>query len=103
MIYSTPTVGDEEQAAIGRIEDLRSQLKPYVAEGRHRWVGVLGRMLAARAIQGSNSIEGYVVSDEDALALSLIHICWARHLISSILSSRWRMSTPWSYRAPNWR
>jgi len=33
-----------------------------------RWTGVLRRNTFARAIQGSNSIEGYLVSKEDALA-----------------------------------
>lgn len=33
-----------------------------------RWTGVLARNLRAKAIQGSNSIEGYVVTEEDALA-----------------------------------
>lgn len=38
-----------------------------MAEPR-RWVGQLRRVLGARAIRGSNSIEGHVVSVEDALA-----------------------------------
>ena len=68
MISSPPPVGEAELAAVGRIEGLRSQLRPYVAEDRHRWVGVIRRLLAARAIQGSNRIAGYKVSAEDALA-----------------------------------
>lgn len=69
MIYASPTIGDEELSAIHRIEELQRQLKPYVADDRHRWVGALRRILAARAIQGSNSIEGFNVSNEDALAI----------------------------------
>ena len=45
----------------------RRQLRYRVAEPR-RWVGSVRRVLSARAIQGSNSIEGYDVSLEDALA-----------------------------------
>jgi Fic family protein len=67
MIFQTPPPNLEEQAALARIEELRRQLRLYVAEPR-RWVGQIRRMLSARAIQGSNSIEGYNVSDEDAMA-----------------------------------
>lgn len=67
MIYEIPDVDAAETAALGRIEDLRRQLRYRVAEPR-RWVGSVRRVLSARAIQGSNSIEGYDVSLEDALA-----------------------------------
>ncbi|HVF75682.1 MAG TPA: Fic family protein [Acidimicrobiales bacterium] len=67
MIYEIPTIGPEEQAALDRIEAVRRELRYYVAEPR-RWVGSVRRVLSARAIQGSNSIEGYNVSVEDAVA-----------------------------------
>lgn len=67
MIFQTPQLGFGEDAAIEKIEDLRGQLRYYVAEPR-RWFGSVGRVLRARAIQGSNSIEGYNVSIEDAVA-----------------------------------
>ena len=57
----------EEDAALAHIDALRKDLRFYVAEPR-RWLGPLRKMLAARAIQGSNSIEGYNVSVEDAVA-----------------------------------
>ncbi|HKI67003.1 MAG TPA: Fic family protein [Solirubrobacterales bacterium] len=66
-IYAIPDVQPPEMAALERIEDLRRQLRYRVAEPR-RWVGSVRRVLSARAIQGSNSIEGYDVSLEDALA-----------------------------------
>lgn len=50
-----------------RIGELRRQLRFSVAEPR-RWVGSVRRVLGARAIRGSNSIEGFNVSVEDALA-----------------------------------
>ncbi len=34
----------------------------------HRWLGLLRRVMMARAVRGSNSIEGYHVTVEDALA-----------------------------------
>jgi len=67
MIYETPTLGPEEQHALDEIDGLRRQLRYFVAEPR-RWVGSVRRVLSARAIQGSNSIEGYIVSVEDAIA-----------------------------------
>lgn len=57
----------EESAALSKIDELRRQLRFQVAQPR-RWVGQVRRVLGARAIQGSNSIEGYDVSVEDALA-----------------------------------
>lgn len=67
MIYEPPEVGAGERSALERIEELRQQLRFRVAEPR-RWLGSVRRVLSARAIQGSNSIEGYDVSVEDALA-----------------------------------
>ena len=66
-VYAIPEVGAEEEAAFARIDALRQDLRYYVAEPR-RWLGPLRKVLAARAIQGSNSIEGYDVSVEDAVA-----------------------------------
>lgn len=66
-IYRMPPVGAAEAAALDRIAMLRRELRFQVAEPR-RWVGTVRRVLAARAIQGSNSIEGINVSVEDALA-----------------------------------
>lgn len=67
MIYEVPSVDDAERAAMTRIDALRRHLRYHVAEPR-RWVGSVRRVLAARAIQGSNTIEGYNVSVEDAVA-----------------------------------
>jgi Fic family protein len=67
MIYEVPEIRAPEEAALERIGDLRRQLRHYVAEPR-RWVGSVRRVLSARAIRGSNSIEGFEVSVEDALA-----------------------------------
>lgn len=68
MIYATPECGPEEQAAVQRIEDRWRELRYYVALEPRRWVGSVRRVLAARANQGSNSIEGYNISTEDAIA-----------------------------------
>jgi Fic family protein len=67
MLFQTPPMSFEEVGALEKIEKLRNELRFRVAEPR-RWVGEVRRVLGARAIQASNSIEGYNVSVEDALA-----------------------------------
>ncbi|MDQ6840141.1 MAG: Fic family protein [Actinomycetota bacterium] len=67
LIYGVPSVEKEERAALARIDELRRELRYYTGE-RRRWVGSVRRVLSARAIQASNSIEGYNVSVEDAVA-----------------------------------
>lgn len=67
MIFQTPTLRADDLRALTLIEEQRRQLRIHVAEPR-RWVGRLRRTSLARAIQGSNSIEGYVVGLDDALA-----------------------------------
>lgn len=67
MIFQPPDVTDSERGAIAQINAVRRDLRYYVAEPR-RWLGSVRRVLSARAIQGSNSIEGYNVSVEDAVA-----------------------------------
>jgi Fic family protein len=67
VIYEIPELGPGEKAAIAKINGLRDELRYYVAEPR-RWMGSVRRILGARAIRGSNSIEGYDVTVEDAVA-----------------------------------
>jgi Fic family protein len=67
MIYETPGLGPAESAAIDQIAELRRQLRYGVAQPR-RWLGNLRRQVFARAVQGSNSIEGYHASLEDVMA-----------------------------------
>ncbi len=52
---------------ISRIEGARKTLKYNLASPR-RWTGLLRRNTLARAVRGSNSIEGYNVTAEDAIA-----------------------------------
>lgn len=67
MLFSTPDVLAEDAEVIARIDDLRRRLRFQVAE-RRRWVGLLRKVALARAIRGSNSIEGYNVTLDDAIA-----------------------------------
>jgi Fic family protein len=50
------------------IDDLRDQLKRHVDPEPRRWLGTLRRMAFARAVQASNSIEGYDASLDDVMA-----------------------------------
>lgn len=68
MLFSVPKLDAEDERVLGEIGQYRQRLRHQVAEPR-RWVGQLRRSLVAGAVQGSNSIEGIVVSIEDAQAL----------------------------------
>ena len=52
---------------LGDIHQMRKDLR-YVLRIPRRWEGGLRRSAFARNIQGSNSIEGYVVAEDDAAA-----------------------------------
>lgn len=67
MIFQAPELSDEEHGVLGLLSEQREQLRDRVAEPR-RWAGTLRRMTFARAVQGSNSIEGYNASLDDVVA-----------------------------------
>lgn len=66
-VFRTPSPDALEQRVLALIDDARHQLRFRVGEPR-RWIGSLRRMAFARAVQGSNSIEGYNASLDDVLA-----------------------------------
>jgi Fic family protein len=67
MLFRTPEPTESEAAVLDEIVKIRTAIR-YSLHSPNRWVGVLRRSSFARAIRGSNSIEGYNVSAEDALA-----------------------------------
>ena len=67
VIYSAPALTTEDEAVLGEIHRMRKELR-HVLRTPRRWEGVLRRSALARAIQGSNSIEGYQVDEDDAVA-----------------------------------
>jgi Fic family protein len=67
MIFETPELRDDERDVLHMVANLRDELKDQVAEPR-RWAGTLRKMAFARAVQGSNSIEGYNASLDDVVA-----------------------------------
>jgi Fic family protein len=66
-VFKTPACGPIELRVLALIDEARQQLRFRVAEPK-RWSGSLRRMAFARAVQGSNSIEGYNASLDDVLA-----------------------------------
>ena len=67
MIFRTEKLLQAEKDVISQIEDAKRTLKYNLASPR-RWKGLLRRNTLARAVRGSNSIEGYNVTADDAVA-----------------------------------
>ncbi|MGD0868198.1 MAG: Fic family protein [Bryobacteraceae bacterium] len=67
MLFEAPKLDGLEIDVIGRIDDLKQTLR-YSVQTPKRWPGLLRRALFARAIRASNSIEGFNVTVEDAIA-----------------------------------
>ncbi len=66
-VFRTPTLDPVEIEVLRLIDGLRVDLRHRVAQPR-RWIGTLRRTTFARAVQGSNSIEGYNASLDDVAA-----------------------------------
>ncbi|MEV7775959.1 Fic family protein [Kitasatospora sp. NPDC086791] len=59
-----PELEDADLTVLAEIEDMRDRLRLHLRTPR-RWEGQLRRNLTARAIAGSNTIEGYAASVSD--------------------------------------
>lgn len=68
MLFATPEPDARELAVLSEVEELKKSLRHQLNEP-HRWFGPLRRLSAARAIQGSNSIEGFDAKLDDAAAI----------------------------------
>lgn len=68
MLFDVPTLDATEEAVVVRIDEVRKTLS--YAINLKRWTGTLARMTLAKGLQGSNSIEGYNVTIEDAMAVA---------------------------------
>ena len=66
MIFTAPELEEAELRVLALIEDLKTRLR-YQLHDPRRWAGSLRRVSLARAIQGSNSIEGYEAGLDDAV------------------------------------
>lgn len=65
MIYATPALDFDDVRVLDELDEMRSALSDHLRTPR-RWVGRLRRTAVARAIRGSNSIEGYDVELDEA-------------------------------------
>lgn len=67
MIFRTPELEKIETDVLAEIDKVRSDIR-YSSRAPARWLGTVRRAVFARAVRGSNSIEGYNVTEEDAIA-----------------------------------
>lgn len=70
MLFSPPALDGRERDVLGQIDELKDKLRWQLHEPR-RWHGSIRRLSFARAIQGSNSIEGFDAALDDAAAVAL--------------------------------
>ena len=70
MLFAVPELDARELEVLADIEDLKQRLRHQLHEPR-RWYGSLRRLSIARAIQGSNSIEGFDANLDDAAAVAI--------------------------------
>lgn len=70
MLFAVPDFDEREHEVLDDIEVLKEKLRWQLHEPR-RWVGSLRRLSFARALQGSNSIEGYDAKLDDAAAVAV--------------------------------
>jgi Fic family protein len=68
MLFVTRALPGSYLNVVERIDELRHRLRHQILNHPRQWIGALRRQTFARAIQGSNSIEGFLVSKEDAVA-----------------------------------
>ena len=69
MIFAMPTLTEGDRAVLALIRELKEALRYAVARSPNRWKGSLRRNTFARALRGSNSIEGINASLSDAVAI----------------------------------
>lgn len=68
MLFRTPDPDDRELEVLAEVENLKHRMRHQLHEPQ-RWYGPLRRLSAARAVQGSNSIEGFDANLDDAAAI----------------------------------
>lgn len=68
MLYRAPELSPTDRLVLEAINEMRKELRFRLFSPR-RWYGTLRRAIFARAVQGSNSIEGYHTSVEDVAAV----------------------------------
>lgn len=70
MLFQVPDLNEQELVVLVKIDELKERLRLQLHEPR-RWYGSLRRLSFARALQGSNSIEGFDAGLDDAAAVAV--------------------------------
>lgn len=70
MLFKTPKLGKAELSVLEQIEAVKEKLAWRLREPL-LWYGSLRRMAFSRAIQGSNTIEGFTAELDDAAAIAV--------------------------------
>ena len=65
MIFQAPETSPEDRQVLDLITEQRQQLRHHVNQNPVRWTGFLRQNAFARAVQGSNSIEGFDASVDE--------------------------------------
>ena len=68
MIFAEPALSREDRKVLEILEGQRRRLRLETQHNPRRWHGVLRQSMFARAIQGSNAIEGYNATMDEAMA-----------------------------------
>lgn len=69
MVFAIPQIDSADREVVKMIHDQRIQLRYNINQNPVRWGGFLRRNTFARAMQGSNSIEGIDASFDEAVAI----------------------------------
>lgn len=69
MLFAVPRLATEDLDVLGLIKEQNERLRYRIGGMPERWTGTLRRHAAARALQGSNSIEGIHSTLADAVAI----------------------------------
>jgi len=69
MLLDAPILSPAELQVLDQIDDLRRKLR-FALSPPTRWKGLIRRATLAKAIRGSNTVEGRTITFDDALALT---------------------------------
>jgi Fic family protein len=69
MIHAPPDLDQADELVLSMISHQRERLRGILQGDARRWHGSLRRSMMARAIVGSNSIEGYHATVDEAIAV----------------------------------
>jgi Fic family protein len=69
LIFKAPQLDPIELEVVKKIDSLKGHLR-FALSTPQRWDGLLRRVTLAKSVQGSNTIEGYNITVDDAIALA---------------------------------